>query len=89
MGKVTLKICEAFCAEEESRNKEKCRHAERAQMIHSQVRVRKILLNVEQANEQKNESLEFVNPTDSRLPVVHLLLHCHSRFSRESPSGLN
>ena len=48
-------------------------------MPHSQVRVWKILLNVEQANEQKNESLEFVNPPDSYLPVVHLLLHCHSR----------
>ena len=39
-------------------------------MIHSKVCVRKILLNVEQANEQKNESLELVNPTDSYLPVV-------------------
>ena len=89
MGKVTFEIGKAFCAEKKSRNKEKCGHTECTQMIHSQVRVREILLNVEQANEQKNESLEFVNPTDSRLPVVHLLLHCHSRFSRESPSGLN
>ena len=89
MGKVPLKICEPLCAKKKSRNKEKCRHAQCAQVIHSQVRVWKILLNVEQANEQKNESLEFVNPTDSYLPVVHLLLHCHSRFSRESPSGLN
>ena len=39
-------------------------------MPHSKVRVREILLNVEQANEQKNESLEFVNPTDSRLPAI-------------------
>ena len=39
-------------------------------MPHSKVRVGKILLNVEQANEQKNESLEFVNPADSYLPVV-------------------
>ena len=79
MGKVTFKICEPFRAEKKSRNKEKCGHAERTQVPHSEVRVRKILFNVEQANEQKNESLEFVNPTDSRLPVVHLLLHCHSR----------
>jgi hypothetical protein len=39
-------------------------------MPHSKVRVREILLNVKKADEQKNESLEFVNPTDSRLPVV-------------------
>ena len=70
MGKVTFKICEPFRAEKKSRNKEKCGHAKCAQVPHSKVRVRKILLNVEQANEQKNESLEFVNPTDSRLPVV-------------------
>ena len=89
MGKVTLKICEAFRAEKKSRNKEKCGHAECAQVPHSKVCVREILLNVKKANEQKNESLEFVNPADSYLPVVHLLLHCHSRFNRESPSGLN
>ena len=58
-------------------------------MPHSKVRVGEILFDVKKADEQKNESLEFVNPTDSRLPVVHLLLHCHSRFNRESPSGLN
>ena len=39
-------------------------------MPHSEVRVREILFNVEQANKQKNESLELVNPTDSRLPVI-------------------
>ena len=65
MGKVTFKICEPFRAEKKSRNKEKCRHAECAQVIHSQVRVREILLDVKKANEQKNESLELVNPTDS------------------------
>ncbi len=70
MGKVTLEIGEALGAEKESRNKEKCRHAERTQVPHSEVRVRKILFNVEQANEQKDESLEFVNPADSRLPVI-------------------
>ena len=48
-------------------------------MPHSKVGVREILLDVKKANEQKNESLELVNPTDSYLPVVHLLLHCHSR----------
>jgi hypothetical protein len=70
VGKVTFKICEPFRAEKKSRNKEKCGHTESTQVPHSEVRVREILLNVEQANEQKNESLEFVNPTDSRLPVV-------------------
>ena len=39
-------------------------------MPHSKVRVGEILFNVKKADEQKNESLEFVNPTDSRLPVV-------------------
>ena len=70
MGKVTFKICEPFRAEKKSRNKEKCGHTESTQVPHSEVRVRKILLNVEQANEQKNESLELVNPTDSRLPAI-------------------
>ena len=36
----------------------------------SQMCVREILLDVKKANEQKNESLELVNPTDSYLPVV-------------------
>lgn len=40
-------------------------------MIHSKVCVRKILLNVEQANEQKNESLELVNPSDSHAVFTH------------------
>ena len=71
MGKVTFEIAEAFCAEQKSRNKEKCRHAQCAQVIHSQVRVREILLNVEQENEQKNESLELVNPTDSHAVFTH------------------
>ena len=34
-------------------------------MPHSEMRVRKILLDVKKANEQKDESLEFVNPADS------------------------
>ena len=65
MGKVTFEIGKAFCAKKKSRNKEKCRHAQCAQVIHSQVRVREILLDVKKANKQKNESLEFVNPADS------------------------
>lgn len=74
MGKVTFEISEAFCAEKKSRNKEKCGHAKCAQVPHSEVRVRKILLNVKQANEQKNESLEFVNPTYS------CLVRCHCKI---------
>ena len=40
-------------------------------MPHSKVRVREILLNVKKANEQKNESLEFVNPADSHAVFTH------------------
>lgn len=74
MGKVTFEISEAFCAEKKSRNKEKCGHAECAQVPHSKVCVREILLNVEQANEQKNESLELVNPAYS------CLVRCHCKI---------
>ena len=70
MGKVTFEISEAFCAEKKSRNKEKCGHAKCAQVPHSEVRVGEILFDVKKADEQKNESFEFVNPADSRLPVV-------------------
>jgi hypothetical protein len=65
MDKVALEISESFCAEKESRNKEKRRHAERTQMPHSEMGVWEILLDVKKANEQKDESLEFVNPADS------------------------
>ena len=71
MDKVALEIAESLGAEKESRNKEKCRHTQCAQMPHSKVRVRKILLDVEQANKQKNESLEFVNPADSHAVFTH------------------
>ena len=74
MDKVALEIAESLCAEKESRNKEKCRHAECAQMPHSEMRVREVLLDVKKANEQKNESLELVNPPDSYLPVVHSVI---------------
>ena len=74
MDKVAFEIAESLGAKKKSRNKEKCRHTQCAQMPHSKVRVRKILLNVKKANEQKNESLEFVNPADSYLPVVHSVI---------------
>ena len=67
MNKIALEIAESLCAKKNARNKEKSRHAECAQMPHSEVCVRKILLDVKKANEQKHESLEFVNPADSSL----------------------
>jgi hypothetical protein len=70
MDKVALEISESFCAEKESRNKEKCRHAECAQMPHSEMCIREVLLDVKKANEQKNESLEFVNPADSCFQIM-------------------
>ena len=40
-------------------------------MPHSKVRVGEILFDVKKADEQKNESLEFVNPTDSYAVFTH------------------
>ena len=65
MDKVIIETTEAPRAEKHSRDEEEGRHAERAQVEHSHLRLRERLFYMVQAYEQQDESLELVNPPNS------------------------
>lgn len=65
MQGVTFEIAETAGAKEYSGNEEECGHAHGAEGFHSQVYAFEGLLHMKKADQQKDESLVFVNPLNS------------------------